>query len=103
SVTSRSAGLSTLDPSHLGTTTQFLMSILMFIGASPSSVGGGIRTTTSVVIILTLVTYMKGRQEVRAFNRTIPQEDIMKSFVVFTLAAMAAVLSIIVVNGIEHE
>src|SRR5690606_15947229 len=45
SVTSRSAGLTTLDTNELSSASHFMLSSLMFIGASPSSVGGGIRTT----------------------------------------------------------
>src|SRR5699024_5334510 len=46
SATSRSGGLTTVDPAHFHDGTQVIMSALMFIGASPSSAGGGIRTTT---------------------------------------------------------
>jgi len=101
SVTARSAGFTTMDVNELSTASHFLLSALMFIGASPSSAGGGIRTTTFVLIILTITTYALGRREVRVFKRTIKQDDIIKSFVVFTSAMILLVLSIIVIDSVE--
>jgi potassium uptake TrkH family protein len=103
SVTTRSAGLATVDVNGFNLPIQFLMAILMFIGASPSSVGGGIRTTTFAVILLTLYTYAKGKYEVRVFNRSIKEEDIKKSFVVFSTAAMLVVNGVILISWVETE
>lgn len=103
SITTRSGGLSTMDVSEFTTPTQFLLSVLMFIGASPSSVGGGIRTTTFAVIILALITYAAGRNEVRIFRRTIKQEDITKSFVVFSGGVMLVITSIMLLDAVERQ
>jgi len=103
STTARSAGLTTIDVNDLSAASHFLLSILMFIGASPSSVGGGIRTTTFALIVLTITTYALGRREVRVFKRTIKQEDIIKSFVVFTAAMMLLVISIVIIDGMENS
>ena len=51
SSTTRSAGLQTIDVSHFSDATNIVMGLLMFIGSSPSSVGGGIRTTTFAILI----------------------------------------------------
>ncbi len=59
SVTTRSGGLATMDIRDLSQPTLLFMSVLMFIGASPSSVGGGIRTTTFAVNILSLYSFAK--------------------------------------------
>jgi potassium uptake TrkH family protein len=103
SVTSRSGGLATMDVAEFSSPTQLLISTLMFIGASPSSVGGGIRTTTFAVIILTLITYALGKSEVRAFRRTIKQEDIIKGFVVFSTASMLVLGSILILGVVEDR
>lgn len=103
SVTVRSGGFATMDVSQYDNATQFLLSTLMFIGASPSSVGGGVRTTTFAIILLTLVTYAFGKSEVRIFARSIKQEDIMKSFVVFTAGIMMVMVSIIALDVFEGE
>lgn len=83
SVTSRSAGLTTIDISTLTEGSLLLLSILMFIGASPSSMGGGVRTTTVAVIVLALISFARGEKESKVFGRTISQEDALKSFVFF--------------------
>lgn len=89
SVTSRSSGLMTFDVSELTPASQFVLMILMFIGASPSSVGGGIRTTTFAVILLAIYFFAKGRNSIKIFHREIYHEDITKAFVV---AAVAIIL-----------
>jgi len=103
SVTSRNGGLATLDVNLFSIPTLFLISTLMFIGASPSSVGGGIRTTTFAVVILTILTFSKGKREVRVFKRRLAEEDIMKSFVVFSTAIMLVITSIIIIESIEQN
>ncbi len=103
SVTTRSGGLATIDVNDFSSPTQFLLSVLMFIGASPSSVGGGIRTTTIAVILLTLVNFALGRSEVRTFHRAIKQEDITKAFVVFTVGILLVIFSIILIDVLEDQ
>ncbi|WP_276208277.1 TrkH family potassium uptake protein [Gracilibacillus sp. YIM 98692] len=101
SVTSRSGGLSTMDVSEFTLPTLFLMSGLMFIGASPSSVGGGIRTTTFAIMLLTIFNYAKGNSSVKVFGREIDHEDMMRSFIVITTGLMLCVGSIIVLAKTE--
>lgn len=83
SVTSRSAGLTTIDITTITEASLLMLSILMFIGASPSSMGGGVRTTTVAVIVLALIAYSRGEKEPKVFGRMISQEDSLKSFVFF--------------------
>ena len=101
SVTARNGGFATMDISLLSTQTLFFIAVLMIIGASPSSVGGGIRTTTFAVVVLTLFTFSKGDKEVRVFNRRLDEEDILKSFVVFSAAAILLGLGIILLDAVE--
>ncbi|WP_128894865.1 TrkH family potassium uptake protein [Longirhabdus pacifica] len=103
SVTARSGGLSTMDVSEYSSATQIFMSVLMFIGASPSSVGGGIRTTTFAIILLTFMTYAVGRTEVRVFRRSIKQSDMIKSFVIITGGIMLVITSLIVLQAVEPD
>ncbi len=102
SVTPRNGGLATLDVNIFSTPTIFITSILMFIGASPSSVGGGIRTTTLAIILLTIFTFAKGQSEVRVFKKRLATEDILKSFVVFTTAVILVITAIILLDSIEN-
>lgn len=98
SITTRSAGLTTIDITHLSTATLFLMSLFMFIGASPSSVGGGIRTTTFAVSLLFLYNFAKGRKEIKIFNRELHDEDVMKAFVVLFLSCILCSFGVIIIS-----
>lgn len=86
SVSSRSGGLVTFDVTQFGEGTNIFMSALMFIGASPSSVGGGIRTTTFAIAILFLINFAKGKNEIQIFNREIELIDVFRSYAVIILA-----------------
>ncbi len=86
SVSSRSGGLVTFDVTQFGEGTNIFMSALMFIGASPSSVGGGIRTTTFAIAILFLINFARGKSEIQIFNREIELIDVFRSYAVIILA-----------------
>lgn len=83
SVTARSAGLAIMNPADMTDASQLLVSMLMFIGASPSSMGGGVRTTTVAIIVLMIITFMRGEEEIRVFGRSVRRDDITRSFVYF--------------------
>jgi len=101
SITTRNAGFSTMDVNDFTSSTQTFLMVLMFIGASPNSVGGGIRTTTFLVIILAVRSFATGREEVIFLNRRIKQETIIKSFVALTVALSLVVGYIFVLSIIE--
>lgn len=89
SVTTRTAGFNTLNITDLRTATLFFMIILMFIGASPASTGGGIKTTTFAVLTAAIWALIRGKNDAEVFRRRISQEIIYKSFsVVFIAAAL---------------
>ncbi len=91
SVSTRSAGLTTYDVTTFSEATNIFMSVLMFIGASPSSVGGGIRTTTFAIAILFLISFANGREEIQIFGRGIHLIDVFRSFVVIIFSALYGV------------
>jgi Trk-type K+ transport system membrane component len=101
SLSTRSAGLTTMDVSLLSTPTLVMLSALMFIGASPNSVGGGIRTTTFFVMIATVVSYMRGQKDVKVFGRELEEDDIMRSFLVFFVAISLVFAAIVLLVWIE--
>lgn len=80
SVTCRTAGFNSVDFSKLGQPVLIFMMFLMFIGASPGSTGGGIKTTTFSVIIRSAYSTIRGRQNVEIMKRTISAETISKAF-----------------------
>lgn len=104
SATTRSAGLQTIDVSHFGEGTNVIMSILMFIGSSPSSVGGGIRTTTFAILILFLFNFSNNTKKlsIKTFNREIHTTDVQRSFAVFTMAGIITFASMIFILVVEN-
>ncbi|HLG27642.1 MAG TPA: TrkH family potassium uptake protein, partial [Paenisporosarcina sp.] len=98
SVSSRSGGLVTVDITEFAEGTNIFMSALMFIGASPSSVGGGIRTTTFAIAILFLINFARGKNEIQIFNREIQLIDVFRSYAVIILALFMVLFATIALS-----
>ena len=99
SVTPRTAGFNTVDIGFLTNATILLMIVLMFIGASPGSTGGGIKTTSATLLVMLMWNRMRGSVEVNIFNRTIPREVVSRTVSIifasgFSVAIIWAVLLI---------
>lgn len=101
SITTRNAGLQIHDISEFQTTTLLIFSLLMFIGCSPSSVGGGVRTTTIAIIGLYLFSFLKRESRVNVFGRQIDDDDLQKSIVVFMLSLAMCFSSVIFLTATE--
>lgn len=101
STSTRNGGLATMDVSEFSNPTLLFMSGLMFIGASPSSVGGGIRTTTFAIMMLSIFFYAKAKDTVKVFGREVHPSDIHGSFIVITTAAFICASSIILMTMLE--
>ena len=96
--TTRSAGLTTMDITEFTMPTLLVMSILMFIGGSPTSVGGGIRTTTFALNMLFIYHFAKGNRNIKVFNRELHQDDIMKSLAITLLAIVMCFISVVAIS-----
>jgi len=86
SVTARTAGFNTVDFGHLANATLFWIILLMFIGASPGSTGGGIKTTTFGILIAMAKSRYRGEDGVSVFSRTVPDETVSKAIFILILA-----------------
>src|SRR5699024_5894525 len=82
-------------------TNQLFMSILMFIGASPSSAGGGIRTTTFALVVIFIITYARGGKSIRLFRREVYDEDFLKAITVTLMAIMLVLISVMIISILE--
>jgi len=100
-ITPRTAGFNTIDLSTLNKATILFLIGLMFIGASPGSTGGGVKTTTIGVIFFFLKSKITGRESVNLFYRTLPSEVIIKAFTVVSLALGIIFLSSLTLFIIE--
>ena len=92
SVTPRTAGFNTVDIGQLTNATILVMMILMFIGASPGSTGGGIKTTSFALLMLMIWNRFKGSEDVNVFNRTIPREILMRTIAIIFASAFSICL-----------
>ena len=97
SVTTRTAGFTTIDLSHITEQPAFIIIlVLMFIGASPCSTGGGIKTTTTFTMVIAIF-YMAIGKKPKAFNRSISIESILKAFTLSTIGIFYCVLVVFIV------
>lgn len=94
----RSAGFDSYNLDMNSEASKILYSILMYIGSSPSSTGGGIRITTFVIVIYSLIIRMGGREKISIFKKTISQSTINDSF----LICLFAILIIMVTTFVVH-
>ncbi len=95
SIASRTAGFNTIDPLSLRETSMIIVIVAMFIGASPGSCGGGLKTTTAAVIALLGFNRLLGRERTQVMGRTIPEETVDKAvriFIVYVILALVGTL-----------
>ena len=91
SVTARTAGFNTTAISVLNPSTLLFLCLLMFIGASPGSTGGGIKTTTFVIVTTAGISAIKGRKSVNLLRRRLPDTAIYRALTL-TLTAIILIL-----------
>lgn len=92
SVVPRTAGFNTVDIGQLTNATILVMIILMFIGASPGSTGGGIKTTSFTLLLMMIWSRFKGSEDVNMFNRTIPREILTRTIAIIFASAVSICL-----------
>ncbi|MEG6512485.1 TrkH family potassium uptake protein [Desulforamulus ruminis] len=86
SVSPRTAGYNTLDIAALRPATLFFLIIMMFIGGSPGSTAGGIKTTTFGMLGLTVLSLARGKEDAELFGRRIPKDQIYKGLGILLIA-----------------
>jgi len=95
SVTTRTAGFNSVDLNQMPISIIFLMMLLMFIGASPGSTGGGIKTTTFFIMFYSIFSVLKGEKQLIIFKRNIAFQNIVKAFATATLYAGVIIAGVI--------
>lgn len=103
SVTPRTAGMNTLDIGSLRQATQFFIIILMFIGASPGSTGGGIKTTTFTALFGALVAMVQGKEDVVLFHFRLDKDRIYKAITLTLMSLFMIVLVSMVLSTTEDH
>lgn len=104
SITCRTAGFTTYDLANLKNypASYIIFILLMIIGASPCSTGGGIKTTTVAVIILSMASYARGRSTT-AFRRKIGEAQLFKAYVLIGLCVLVVSVGTFLVSAIQPD
>ncbi len=102
SVSTRTAGFSTCAIGNFTNAGLFVMCILMFIGASPGSTGGGIKTSTAFVVLQELRSQCT-KKTVHAFHRSISRQNVSKAFMITILSGMVVCVATFILCALEPE
>ncbi len=89
SVSARTAGFSSISTENMSEFTQLGTILLMFVGAAPGSTGGGIKVTTLMVLVVTVVSYIKNKNDVELFRHKIDKLTIYRTLVISVLSMFA--------------
>lgn len=103
SVTTRTAGYTTVSQAGLHNATKLLCVILMLIGGSPGGTAGGIKTTTFAMVIITAISFIRGGSETECFKRKISKDNFRTGFTVLVLALFVYLSGTLAVVVIESD
>lgn len=101
SVTARTAGFNTIDTGALTPASKMITMVLMFIGGSPGSTAGGIKTTTMIVMFLVVWANLSDSKGTNVFGRRLSEDAIRKASIVFTINLTLAVVTGIVLMTLQ--
>ncbi len=102
SVTCRTAGFATFDQANLSNAGKTISCMLMFIGGSPLSTAGGIKTTTIFIVFVAIACHLRGKK-VYAFKRSYSANTVLKGMTLMVIAFLAVVASIIAIASFERN
>ena len=100
-VSPRTAGYNTIDISSMKDSTKFLSIILMFIGGSPASTAGGLKTTTFAVIMISVYSLIKERDNIECFGRTIPYKVLNKALINLIIGFFIVIIGTMIVSYVS--
>lgn len=103
SITTRTAGFNTIPLDMLHPHTIYLMSLVMFIGASPGSTGGGIKTTTFAILFQSVKATLRGRDRVEFFDRTVPNVMVVRAIAIIVISLIMVSFFILLMMRVEPE
>lgn len=101
-VTPRTAGFNTVDTAALTDGSKFLTAVLMFIGGSPGSTAGGIKTTTLMVLLFYVVSNVRQTYGVEVFGRRLQDESIRQSACILTINLCLTIVAAILIMTVQN-
>lgn len=103
SVTARTAGFNTINLNYLSFASIFIIILLMVIGASPGSTGGGVKTTSIGIVFAYFRSRLRGREKVDLFYRNIPTKTVEKAFILIILSFLLISFSFLLLLTFESQ
>lgn len=101
-ITPRSGGVTTIEIPLLRESTQFLLILLMFIGAAPGSTGGGIKITTFAILVTAVYAKLRGREDIVLFRNRIAKGNVYKAITMTLLSLMLVVIATMLLSVTEN-
>ncbi|MEH7389533.1 TrkH family potassium uptake protein [Bacillus sp. JJ1503] len=102
-VSPRTAGFNTVDLSGLEDPTAFFMTLLMFVGAGSASTGGGIKLTTFIIFILAVTTFIRGKNAIVVFRKTIADTFVIKALAITMISILFIFIAIFFLTITENQ
>ncbi len=104
SITARTAGFNTIDIFSLTNSTLFILLVLMFIGASPGSCGGGVKNINIAILVILAFNRFRGRETCEVFKRTIPEEAIYRALTIILVSVAVVIImaSLLMMSEMGH-
>ena len=102
SVTSRTAGYNTIDQMAMTEASKAMTIVLMFIGASSGSTGGGIKTVTAAVLLLASISALRGKSDTVIFGRSITMRQIQNALALSTMAMTCIITGSFAISMFDH-
>ncbi|MTH28509.1 ATPase [Myroides pelagicus] len=99
----RTAGFATVDNGMFSVPTYLLIMLLMWIGASPLSTGGGIKTSTFAIAILNIWALAKGKTEIDVFRRQVGEQSVLRAFAIILLSLFVIGIAIFALTIFEPD
>ncbi|MAZ49951.1 MAG: hypothetical protein CME65_15420 [Halobacteriovoraceae bacterium] len=103
SLTTRTAGFNTISLEALHPHTIYLFTLIMFIGASPGSTGGGIKTTTFAILFQSVKATLKGRDKVEFFDRKVPNIVVVRAVAIIVISLIIVSFFILLMMRLEPD
>lgn len=102
SVTTRTAGFNTIDQASLTNSSLLLSMFLMIIGGCPGSTAGGIKTTTFGIIVFSVISAIKGRNDTELFKKRVPHALVIRAFVLGIFSVIVVAIATMLITTFNH-
>ncbi|MDX5339286.1 MAG: ATPase [Cyclobacteriaceae bacterium] len=101
--TPRTAGFNSIDPAAMLFPTTMIVFLLMWIGASPASTGGGIKTSTFAIATLNILSLAKGKSKIEVYRREIADISVRRAFATISLSLIVIGMGVLLIAAFDPE